>query len=336
MAAAEIDQPRQGETRTMPLDPQAKIYLDQLAALNLPDAPALTPREARAQMELGAVMLGRPPAVGRVEDRTIPGPDGPIRVRLTVPEGTDTVPRPALVYFHGGGWVVGSIGSHDHLCRSITALSGVSVISVDYRLAPEHPFPAALDDAQAATEYVAEHPAEFGVDPARLAVGGDSAGGNLAAVVARRLRDKGNPPLALQLLIYPATDADLNTASYLENAEGYMLTRAAMAWYWDQYVPDEAQRLHPDASPLRAADLSKLPPAWILTAEYDPLRDEAEVYARRLVDAGVPVKLTRYDGMFHGFLRRHAQLARGKAALSEVANALRAALLDQSVRASEP
>lgn len=311
----------------MPLDPQAKTYLDQLAALNLPDAPDMTPREARAQMELGAVMLGRPPAVGRIEDRTIPGPAGPIRVRLTVPEGAGEGPRPALVYFHGGGWVVGSIGSHDHLCRSITALSGVSVISVDYRLAPEHPFPAAVDDAQAATEYIAEHPDEFGVDPARLAVGGDSAGGNLAAVVALRLRDKGGPTPAFQLLLYPATDADINTASYLENAEGYMLTRAAMAWYWRHYVPDEAQRLHPDAAPLRAADLSNLPPAWILTAEYDPLRDEAEAYARRLADAGVPVALRRRDGMFHGFLRRHNQLIQGKAALEEVADALRQALL---------
>ncbi len=310
----------------MPLDPQAKTYLDQLAALNLPDVPALTPREARAQMELSAVMLGRPPAVARIEDRTIPGPAGPIRIRLTVPEGAGEGPRPGLVYIHGGGWVVGSIGSHDNLCRSITALAGVSVISVDYRLAPEHPFPAGVDDAQAATEFVAEHADEFGVDPTRLAIGGDSAGGNIAAAVARRLRNEGGPPLAYQLLLYPATDADMNTASYLENAEGYLLTRAAMVWYWDQYVPDPAQRLDPDASPLRAADLSNLPPALILTAGYDPLRDEAEAYARRLTEADVPVTLSRYDGMFHGFLRRHAQLNQGKAALNEVADALRKAL----------
>jgi acetyl esterase len=311
----------------MSLDPQAKTYLDQLAALNLPDAPDMTPKEARAQMELSAVMLGRPPAVARVEDRTLPGPAGPIRVRMTVPEGAGEGPKPALVYLHGGGWVVGSLGSHDHLCRSITAFSGVSVISVDYRLAPEHPFPAAVDDAQAAMEYVAEHAAEFDVDPARLAIGGDSAGGNIAAAVARRLRDKGSSRLAFQLLIYPATDADMNTASYLENAEGYLLTRAAMAWYWDQYVPDEAQRLDPDASPLRAADLSGLPPTLILTAGYDPLRDEAEAYGHKLGEAGVPVTLSRYSGMFHGFLRRHAQLAQGKAALTQIAEALRKALL---------
>ena len=313
----------------MVLDPQAKAYLDQIAALNMPDVPALSPREARAQMDLSAMMLGKAPAVGRIEDRTIPGPAGPVRVRMTVPVDAGQDPLPALVYFHGGGFVVGSLSSHDHLCRSITAASGVAVISVDYRLAPEHPYPAAVDDAEAATSYIAANPHEFGIDPARLAVGGDSAGGTLAAVVAQRLATKSHTPLALQLLIYPATDADMNTHSYFENAEGYLLTRAAMSWYWDQYVPDVARRLDPSASPLRAKDLSGLPPALMIIAGHDPLRDEGEAYARRLTEAGVPVKLSRYDGMFHGFLRRYASLQQGRAALNEIAEGLKEALGSQ-------
>jgi acetyl esterase len=314
----------------MPLDPQAKAFLDQLAAANIPDVPALTPREARAQMEIGTLMLGRPPKVGRVEDRTIPGPGGPLRVRITAPEDAGSGPGPGLVYFHGGGFVVGSIAIHDHLCRAITNAAGLAVVSVDYRLAPEHPFPAAVDDADAAIAWVFENTDDLGIDPARLAVGGDSAGGTLAAVAARRARDRGTPRLAVQLLIYPATDADLNTPSYLENAEGYMLTRAAMSWYWDQYVPDPARRLDPDASPLRAEDLTGLAPAVVLTAGYDPLRDEAETYVRRLTEAGVPVRHIAYPGMIHGFLRRHTVLDQGKAALAAIAEALKEALSPHS------
>ncbi len=312
----------------MPLDPQAKAFLDQLAAANIPDAPSMTPREVRSQMEVGSLMLGRPPKVGRLDDLTIPGPAGPLRARLTAPESASASaePVPGLVYFHGGGWVAGSIATHDHLCRAITNASGLAVVSVDYRLAPEHPFPAAVDDAEAATAWVAANATSLGIDPARLAVGGDSAGGNLAAVVARRARDRGGPPLAFQLLLYPATDADLNSSSYLENAEGYFLTRAAMAWYWDHYIPDPARRLEPDASPLRADDLSGLPPALVITAGYDPLRDEAESYARRLAQAGVAVRHSPYPGMIHGFLRRHSAMDQGKAALAEIAEALQSAL----------
>lgn len=312
----------------MPLDPQAKDFLERLSAAKLPEVTALSPGEAREQMELGAALLGRPKPVGRVEDRMIPGPAGPIRVRVTAPAGVG--PFPGLVFFHGGGWVVGSIASHDHLCRAVTDAAGLAVVSVDYRLAPEHPFPAAVDDAEAATAWVAANADALGIDPARLAVGGDSAGGNLAAVVARRARDRGGPRLAFQLLIYPITDADLDTPSYLENADGYLLTREAMAWYWDRYAPDPAARADPDASPLRAPSLAGLPPALVITAGFDPLRDEAEAYARRLRDAGVAVRLTRYPGMIHGFLRRHAFFDQGRAALSEVADALRSALAPES------
>jgi len=310
----------------MALDPQAKAYLDQLAAANVLDIPAISVREARAMMEVGAMMLGRPPKVARIEDTTFPGPAGPVRLRVTAPEGDG--PHPALIYFHGGGFAVGSLSSHDHLCRSLTNAAGVAVVSVDYRLAPEHPFPAAPDDAYAAAAWLAEpaNAAALGLDPSRLAVGGDSAGGNLAAVVALRARDRGGPKLAFQLLIYPVVDCDLDTPSYRENAEGFLLTRAAMTWYWDQYVPDPARRTDPDASPLRADDLSNLPPALIVTAGYDVLRDEAEVYARRLADAGVPVRLTNYPGMIHGFLRRHTLLDQGKVALAEIADALKTAL----------
>jgi acetyl esterase len=317
----------------MPLDPQAKAFLDQLAAANVPDVPAQTPREARMQMELGALMLGRPPKVARVDDLTIAGPGGALRARLTAPEieaeaeagaGAEAGGAvPGLVFFHGGGWVLGSIATHDHLCRAIANASGAAVVSVEYRLAPEHPYPAAVDDAEAATVWVAENARALGIDLRRLAVGGDSAGGNVAAVVARRARDRGGPPLALQVLIYPATDAAMSTRSYLENAEGYFLTRAAMAWYWDHYVPDPARRLDPDASPLRAASLAGLPPALVITAGHDPLRDEGEAYARGLAEAGVAVRHVAYPGMIHGFLRRHSVMDQGKAALGEIAAALR-------------
>ncbi|GAC1475579.1 MAG: alpha/beta hydrolase [Isosphaeraceae bacterium] len=308
----------------MPLDPQAKDLLDQVAAANLPLVPSLTPSEARSLTRIASSTIGRPPDVGRLEDLTIPGPAGPIRARLSAPAKSGVYP--ALVYFHGGGWVLCDLDSHDVLCRAITNAADIAVIAVDYRLAPEHPFPAAIDDAFAATSWIVANARSLGIDPARIAVGGDSAGGNLAAVVARRARDRGGPPLAFQLLIYPVTDANLDTPSYLENAQGYLLTREAMIWYWNHYVPDPAMRADPDASPLRARSLAGLPPALILTAEYDPLRDEAEAYARRLAEAGVPTRLSRYPGAIHDFLRRYVQLDQGKAALAEVAEALREAL----------
>jgi acetyl esterase len=217
--------------------------------------------------------------------------------------------------------VLGSIVSSHATTSTLAHRSGCTVVSVDYRLAPEHPFPAAVDDAWAAMKWVVEHGDEIGA-PGPLAVGGDSAGGNLAAVLARRARDEGIP-VALQLLVYPVTDAAMDTASYQENATGYWLTRAGMEWFWGQYAPDGDDRFHPDASPLRAGDLRGVAPALVITAEYDPLRDEGEAYAARLSEAGVPVTMRRYDGMVHGFFRLPAMIDRSEDALREASNALR-------------
>jgi acetyl esterase len=246
-------------------------------------------------------------------------------VRIYEPLGAER-DLPVLVYFHGGGWVVGSLESHDGVCRALAARTPCLVVAVDYRLAPEHRFPVAVDDAWAATAWVAEHARSIGGDPARIAVGGDSAGGNLAAVVALRARDRGLR-LALQLLVYPVCDDDLDTDSYREWAEGYGLTRAAMGWFWDHYLGPEGhvQGPGPEACPLQAPDLSGVAPALVLLAEYDPLLDEGEAYAHRLDEAGVPVARRRYEGVIHGFFRMAALTDRASEAHDEAAAALRAA-----------
>jgi acetyl esterase len=259
-----------------------------------------------------------------IEDRTLPGPAGEIPVRVYRPSTEETLP--ALVFFHGGGWVIGSLESHDPTCRELAQRTGCAVVAVDYRLAPEHRHPAAADDCYAALCGVASRAGELGVDAERLAVGGDSAGGNLAAVTALLARERSGPRLAFQLLVYPVTDADFTRASYEENAEGYLLTRAAMQWFWDHYAPDPGTRAAPTAAPLRAPDLRGLPPALVQTAEFDPLRDEGEAYAARLREAGVPVTVSRYDGMIHGFFAMTALVDGARRAMDEAAAALRGAL----------
>lgn len=305
----------------MPLDPQAQELLDQMAKLGVPPMHTLPVEQVRKNM--AAIYRGDPEEVKSIEDRRIPGPAGEIPIRIYTPEGTP--PRPLVVFFHGGGWAIGDLDSHDVLCRQIANGAGAVVVAVDYRLAPEHKYPAAAEDSYAATVWAVENAAAIGADPNRVAVVGDSAGGNLAAVVSLMARDRGGPRLRYQVLAYPVTDYSFESTSYRENAEGYFLSRDSMVWFWDLYLPDQAAGADPLASPLRAKDLSGLPPALVLTAEYDPLCSEGDAYADRLREAGVPVEHRRYEGLIHGFLTR-PQLDRGVAAVREMNEALRRAL----------
>jgi len=240
----------------MPLDPQARAIIDQFAAMGGAELHEMSVPQARELILGMAGLAGEPESIARVENSMVPGPAGDIPIRIYTPVGT--APFPVLVYFHGGGWVIGNLDTHDGVCRSLANRVGCIVVSVDYRLAPEHPFPAAPEDCYAATRWVAEHAATVGADRGRIAVGGDSAGGNLAAVVALMARDRGGPKLVHQLLIYPATDADFETRSCRENAEGYFLTRADMVWFWNHYAPRDEDRRNPYAAPLRAASLGDI------------------------------------------------------------------------------
>jgi acetyl esterase len=303
------------------LDPQARAYLDAGR-----DAPAAweQPLDVLRRGSLLAAPINFGPAddVASVEDVDAAG----VPARVYRPHDATGA---ALVFFHGGGWVVCDLETHDPLCRTLAARSGCTIVAVDYRLAPEHRFPAAADDAWTATRWVAANIEALGCDPARIGVGGDSAGGNLAAVVARRARDS-RLPLAFQLLIYPVTDHRFDTASYETLAEGYGLTRETMQWYWDQYLARPEDGDDPDASPLRADDLRGVAPALVLVAGYDPLCDEGVAYAERLADAGVPTSLVRYDALIHGFIRMPGVIDAAGAALDETAAALREALASTS------
>jgi acetyl esterase len=307
----------------MPLDPKAQAFLEQLAAANAPDLTEMPVADARLAIDALFAAQGDVERVARVDDRRIPGPAGELPIRVYTPDGRP--PFPVLVFIHGGGWVLCGLDSHDPPCRALANAVPCVVVSVGYRLAPEHKFPAAAEDAYAATRWVAEHAAELGGDPARIAVGGDSAGGNLAAVVALLARERGGPRLVHQLLVYPATDAGLDTPSCRDNADGYFLTRDMMVWFWNHYLGSRADAEDVRASPLRARDLAGLPPALVVTAEYDPLRDEGEAYAARLRAAGVPARTTRYPGMIHGFFGMLAVFPQARAAIDEAAGALRAA-----------
>lgn len=307
----------------MPLDAQAQKLVDAMAALNLKAFEDSTPEEARASFRSRTAALGPGDPVAAVTDHRVSVAGGAITVRVYGAGGA--APQPALVFYHGGGWVIGDLDTHDAICRTLAARTPCAVASVDYRLAPESRYPVAVDDAYAALRWVVANAGALGIDPGRVAVGGDSAGGNLATVMTLLARERGGPEIVHQVLIYPVTDHDLDTASYRENATGYVLTREGMRWFWNHYLTRPEQAKEPHASPLRAPSLGGLPAALVLTAECDPLRDEGEAYAARLREAGVPVTLTRYDGMFHGFFRMTRFLDQAGAAVDEVARALRAA-----------
>jgi acetyl esterase len=302
----------------MPVHPQARALAEQIGAgldITKNDLAAL-----RRTLDETA-RLGPRPDVAAVEDLEIPGPAGPIPARAYRP--SERRDLPVLVYLHGGGWTICSLETHDVTCRQLANGAECLVVSVDYRLAPENPFPAAPEDCYAALAWTAEHAPSLGGDPRRIAVGGDSAGGNLSAVVSLMARDRSGPRLCQQLLVYPVTDHSFDTDSYRENAEGLLLSREMMQGFWGHYLARADDGRHPYASPLRAGDLSGLPPAHVITAEYDPLRDEGEAYARRLAEAGVPVVQRRYDGMIHGFFGFTDFIDLAREAVDEVSRELR-------------
>ena len=305
----------------MPLTPETQAMLLAMAQQGAPVYYEMPPDDARAAYK--KLRTAGPPgdAVAQVEDRMIPGPGGEIPVRIYRPDGDG--PFPGLLFFHGGGWVLGDVDTHDRVCRTLANGAASVVLSVDYRRAPEHKYPAAADDCYAATVWLAEHSSELNVDASRLAVCGDSAGGNLAAVVPLMARDRSGPALAAQILIYPVTDHSFDTRSYRDNAEGYGLGQSAMRWFWDHYLDSESDGAQPYASPLRAGDLSGLPPALVISAEFDPLRDEGEAYAERLREAGVDTRLTRCEGVVHGFVQTPDLIPEAGRALTQIAQQLR-------------
>jgi acetyl esterase len=308
------------------LDPEAQLLLRLLRLARRPAFETLAVPEARAEVRReAAAAAGRPLPVARVEQLTVPGPAGPRAARLYVPLDAPS-PGPLLVYLHGGGWVVGDLDTHDQPCRFLAREAGVRVLAVDYRRAPEHPFPAAVDDALAAVRCALEEPGRFGADPGRVAVGGDSAGGNLSAVAVRLLAQGEGPAPAFQLLIYPVTDLSRKRPSYELFRDGFFLTESQMDWYRGHYLPAAGAALDPCASPLLADDLAGLPPAHVAVAGFDVLRDEGKEYAGRLRDAGVDVSLSVHTGLIHGFCNAVAVGRTSRAAMLGAAAALRAGL----------
>jgi acetyl esterase len=308
----------------MALDPQAQGLLEALQAQGMKSFEQMSVSEARDAAMAFRGLQAEPATLAAVHDRTIPGADGELPIRIFVPGGQG--PLPVLTYFHGGGWVIGNLEVVDKPCRALAAATGAIVVATQYRMAPETKFPGAVDDCYAALQWVAGNAAEFGGDPNRLGVIGDSAGGNLAAVVALKARDEGGPRIRAQVLTYPVTDATSNLPSRRENAEGYLLTSASMDWFWRHYLREPGDGKNPYASPLLASDHSGLPPALVLTAEFDPLRDEGEAYAERLKAAGVSVTVRRYDGLIHGVFWMTGAVERGNELYEEIAKFVRSEL----------
>ncbi len=307
------------------LDPQVEDLLDMFDAMNVPPTYALSVGTARDRLE-ELFETTDPEPVGEVSDLSIEGPAGDIPLRIYRPESQG--PHPAVVYFHGGGWTVGSLDTHDGTARALTNAAECVIVSVDYRLAPENPFPAAVVDAYAATDWTATHGDALAVDTERIAVCGDSAGGNLSAAVSLMARDRDGPELAYQSLIYPAVNPPAIQwfDSYDENAEGYFLEYDSMDWFYDKYLAHETDSRNSYAFPLLARNLSELPPATVLTCEFDPLRDEGIAYAERLEAAGVETRLEHYEGMIHGFVSLKDHIDRGHDAIDTIAEDLRRVL----------
>jgi acetyl esterase len=309
----------------MALHASAEVMLQVLSDSGLTFSPDATPEDRRAAMiAVTTNPLFPKHPVHEVNDRTIPGPDGDIPVRVFRPSAETGLPL--LLWFHGGGWVTGNLDTHDQLGRLLADDVGAVVVSVDYRLAPEAKFPAAADDCLAAYEWALAHAADVGADASRIAIGGDSAGGNLAAVVTLDARERGLPQPKLQLLVYPVTDYEFDSVSMVDNAKGYFLEAESMRWFWDHYARTPADFDDPRFSPMRADDLSGLARAVVITAEYDPLRDQGEAYGERLRDAKVPTQVVRADGLIHGFFGLHEFMPPGREAWDTVVAALRRAL----------
>jgi acetyl esterase len=305
------------------LDAQARAFIAEVEAAHVPPIETMSPAEVRSlQANFVPQLAGHLEAVAGVEEGEVPGPRGPIPIRIYRPSAT---PLGVLVYLHGGVWVIGSIETADAACRALARRTPCTVVSVGYRLAPENRFPAGFEDAAAATRWVAANAQALGADRTRVAVGGDSAGGTLAAAVTLDARDRGEPALRYQILVYPATDYDFTRPSFLEYGTGFLITLGEMRWYWENYLTSPADAANPFACPLRAQTLRGLPPCLILLAGCDPLRDEGEAYAARLKAEGVPVEVIRYDGMIHGFFTMPGVMDRAKVAYGDVAEALRRA-----------
>lgn len=305
----------------MPLHPQAAAFLSIYYGTNPESRVGLPPSVTREQLIHQTVIPPDCPQPARTEDRSLAGNSGPFRIRIHTPHGEP--PFGACLYFHGGGWVLGNIETHDELVRRLVAESGCLFVNVEYSLAPEHKYPAAVEDGYLALRWLTEHAAELGVDPQRIAVGGDSAGGNIAAVLCQLARDRKGPPIACQALIYPITDCDFERTSYQQNGQGYFLSQREMKWFWKHYVQTPEQMSEAYASPLLAASHAGLPPAYVLTAEFDPLHDEGAAYAEALQRAGVPTTLREFPGMIHGFVKRWDTFDDAQTATRELGTYLR-------------
>jgi len=310
----------------MTLDPQAEAFLKAMKDAGAQPFETMSPAEARVAVLAFKDLAGEPEDVDRIDHGFIPGPTADLAVRIYRPVRGEPGPLPGLIYFHGSGWVVANIGVCDSFSRSLANRTGCMVVAVNYQKAPEHKFPIPLDDCYAATRWVVDNASVLGVDRGRIGVIGDSAGGNLAAAVTLRARDEHGPQLAYQVLIYPAVQYGWDTPSALANAEGFLLQRASMTYFWNHYVRHPRDGMHPYCSPLAAEDHSGLPPALIVSAEFDPLCDDGRNYADKLAAAGVPVKFSLYKGMIHGFLWMSGVLEQSKALLDEIGREAKAAL----------